>query len=105
MNSSLVVKTFFCKLNPPRATFVQDMTEGERKLMQEHAAYWKSLVDQGKALTFGFVADPSGPHGMGILEVADDAEAQHLTDNDPTILSRRGFFFDIHPMPRGAVHR
>ena len=98
-------QAFFCKLNPPRATFVQDMTEGERKVMQEHAVYWRGLMDQGKVVTFGFVADPSGGFGIGVIEVADQAEAQRLTDNDPTILSRRGFFFDVFLMPRGAVHR
>src|SRR5262245_44022097 len=103
MSESL--KTFFCRLNPPRATFVQDMTEAEKGVMQQHLVYWKNLVDQGKAVTFGFVGDPSGPYGICIIEVADDAEAERLTDSDPAIASRRGFFFDIHPMPRGAIHR
>jgi hypothetical protein len=34
------------KLIPPRSTFAQDMTEVERKVMQEHATYWKGGTDQ-----------------------------------------------------------
>ena len=99
------MKTFFCKLTPPRATFVQDMTGEEGALMQQHAVYWRELMEEGRVVTFGVVADPAGAFGIGVVEVADDAEARRLTENDPVILSGRGFRYDVHPMPRGAVHR
>jgi len=44
---------FLYKLIPPRLTFTQDMTEAERKVMQEHATYWKCLIDDSIAITFG----------------------------------------------------
>jgi hypothetical protein len=31
---------YFLKLNPPRKSFMKDMTEDERKIMQKHVAYW-----------------------------------------------------------------
>jgi len=33
-------KSYFLKLNPPRSTFMIDMTEAERSIMQKHIAYW-----------------------------------------------------------------
>ncbi len=32
---------FFLKLNPPRASFMMDMTSEERNIMQRHVEYWK----------------------------------------------------------------
>lgn len=49
---------FLYKLIPPRATFPQDMTEAEGKLMQEHVAYWKDFADRRIAVIFGLVVDP-----------------------------------------------
>ena|SRR5689334_4933038 len=98
------MKTFFCKLVPPRPSFAQDLSEAERKLMQEHAAYWREWMEKGHVVAFGVVADPAGAFGMGIVEVDDDAVVERLTANDPTILSGRGFRFDVFLMPRGAVH-
>jgi hypothetical protein len=99
------VKTFFCRLNAPRATFGQDMTPDEARLMQEHAVYWRDWMAQGKVVTFGVVGDPAGVFGIGVIEVDDDAEARRLADGDPVIRAARGFRYDVHPMPFGAVHR
>jgi uncharacterized protein len=66
------------KLVPPRATFVQDMTEAEGKPMEEHAIYWKGLIDRGIAIVFGLVLDPKGPWGVGIVEAADEPDVHAL---------------------------
>jgi uncharacterized protein len=94
---------FFCKLIPPRATFAQDMSEAEAKIMEEHAGYWHDLMEKRRAVTFGLVADPDGAYGIGVVDVDGDAAARQLTENDPTILSRRGFRFEVYPMPFGAA--
>ena len=98
------MKTFFCRLVPPRPTFGQDMSEAEAKLMADHAAYWRGWMAKGHVIAFGVVADPAGAYGVGIVEVEDEADVRRLTANDPTILHGQGFRFDVHPMPRGAVH-
>ena len=79
---------FLYKLNPPRPTFVQDMTEAERNVMQQHAIYWKGLTDRGIAIIFGLVLDPKGPWGVGIVEVADepDARAQMIRQSRRVLL-------------------
>lgn len=73
------------RLDPPRATFQQDMTDAERQIMREHVAYWTDQVNKGTMLIFGPVLDPKGGWGVGILE-ADNIEAVHqLTFEDPVI--------------------
>jgi uncharacterized protein len=96
---------FFCRLNPPRRTFAEDMSDVEAKLMMRHAEYWRTLVARGDAVLFGLVADPRGAWGVGIVGVADRAEATALTSVDPVILADCGFSFDVFPMPRGAMTR
>ena len=98
------MRTYFCKLLPPRPTFAQDMTPAEGALMQQHAVYWREWMARGRVITFGVVADPAGVFGVGIVEVEDESEVRDLTDNDPTIRAGQGFRFDVHPMPFGAVH-
>ena len=82
-----------------------DMTDAERQLMQEHAQYWRGMLDQGRAVTFGLVLDPQGAFGIGVLELPDDADVNALTNGDPTIKAGVGFRYEIAPMPMGAVHR
>jgi len=97
------MKYFFCRLNPPRQDFVQTMTAEEGALMQEHAMYWRGMMDRGLVAVFGLVADPAGAYGVGILTLDDDGDARALTSGDPTIRANRGFRYDIHPMPRAVV--
>ena len=99
------MKYFLLKLQPPRATFMHDMTPAEAKLMQEHAAYWQGLLARGVAVGFGVVADPRGPHGVGLVELADDGDPQPLAAADPVILANAGFAYEILPMPRATVRK
>jgi uncharacterized protein len=98
------VKTFFCKLHGPRPTFPQDTTPAEAQAMQRHVAYWRSFTEKGSVVAFGPVADPGGTYGMLILEIEDEAAARSLLQADPVIEAGIGFRFDMHPMPRGAIH-
>jgi uncharacterized protein YciI len=95
-------KQFLYKLIPPRPTFVQDMTEEEKKVMQEHATYWKELIDRRIAIVFGLVLDSKGPWGVGVVEVTDEPDARILGENDPAV--KAGLMFEVYPMP-GAVVR
>jgi uncharacterized protein len=76
---------YLVKLIPPRPTFAQDMSEREKKLMQEHAAYWKELLEKNIALVYGPVMDPKGYWGAGIIEVENENEAKMYMANDPTV--------------------
>ncbi len=78
---------FFFKLIPPRPTFAQDMSDEERGMMGEHAAYVRSLFDKGTVLAYGPVFDADGSFGIGLLETETLQQAQQLADNDPTVKS------------------
>ena len=76
---------YFFKLIPPRPTFPQDMTDEEKVLMDEHSDYFQQQFDAGKLLLYGPVMAPDGAFGLGILEVAGEAEARQFSENDPSI--------------------
>ena len=90
-------KHFYFKLIPPRPTFPQDITPEERALMAEHSAYFQQQFSAGKVLLYGPVMAPEGAFGLGIMEVADEAEARQIGENDPSVrggLNR----FEFYPM-------
>jgi uncharacterized protein YciI len=78
---------FFLKLIPPRPTFAQDMTAGERTVMMKHAAYWAEIFKTGKVLIIGPINDPKGAWGMAVLETDSLADAQQMASNDPTVIA------------------
>jgi uncharacterized protein len=95
---------FLCRLSPPRPTFMQTMTDDERKVMMAHSAYWKGLLDKGKAILFGPVLDPAGGWGLGVLEGVDEAELRALLADDPAAKSGIPFKFDLLPMAQ-AIYK
>ncbi len=65
--------------------------------MAQHAAYCQQQFDAGKLLIYGPVMSPEEAFGMGILEVADEAEAHHFGKNDPSVLGGLNRF-EFYPM-------
>jgi uncharacterized protein YciI len=98
------MKHFLFKLIAPRPTFPQDMTEAERKVMQDHVAYWKGLAGKGVAVVFGPVLDPKGVWGVAVVEASDEAEARALVPNDPVFKARLGPI-EVYPMAPGTIVR
>ncbi len=94
---------FLYKLNPPRLSFPADMTPAERTLMQEHAVYWRGLMQNGWVIAFGPVADPKGAYGIAIIRLQDAADVYSLGADDPVIKANAGFSFEVHPMPSVAL--
>ena len=93
---------YYFRLIPPRPSFPQDMTSEERALMERHSAYFRQHFDRGKLLLYGPVMAPKGAFGLGILEVADEAEARRFGENDPSVrggLNR----FEVYPMQVAAA--
>jgi uncharacterized protein YndB with AHSA1/START domain len=93
---------FVCRLLPPRATFMQDMTADELVVMQAHAVYWQAQLQAGNAILFGPVADPKGGWGLGVVRAADEAAVRAFEAGDPVIKSGRGFRYEILPMLRAV---
>jgi uncharacterized protein YciI len=88
---------FYFKLISPRPTFPQDITPEERALMAAHAVYFQHQFSAGKVLLYGPVSAPQAAFGMGVLEVADEAEARHIAENDPSVLGGLNRI-EIYPM-------
>jgi uncharacterized protein YciI len=95
--NSSAKKYFVLKLIPPRPTFTGDMTEREREIMKQHAAYWKDKADNGIVLVYGPVLDPKGAYGLGIIEVDNEDQARAFAAEDPTVKSGLNKI-EIHPM-------
>ncbi|WP_035445602.1 YciI family protein [Bacillus sp. UNC41MFS5] len=78
---------FMLTSTPPRVTFHQDMTEEERSIMQQHISYWMDKQNQGIALVFGPVLNPSAPHGLAIIEVENEEQVPKLVSEDPAVVA------------------
>ena len=76
-------KHFFLKLNPPRASFMMDMTDEEKSIMQQHVAYWQTYVNDGTVIVLGPVMDPKGGYGMAVVQVENEQQLQQLIAKDP----------------------
>ena len=59
------------------------MSNEERTIMVQHAAYLTSLMQQGKVRVFGPVFDPAGAYGMGVVEADSEEEVHELIAKDP----------------------
>ena len=78
---------FMLKSTPPRTTFHQDMTDEERSIMHQHISYWMDKQNQGIALVFGPVLNPSAPHGLAIIEVENEEQVPKLIAEDPAVVA------------------
>lgn len=76
-------KFYFLKLNPPRPDFAQSLSSNEKKVMDEHSAYWKDLLQKGICLIYGPVLDTKGVYGIGVVEVENEEQLNALIANDP----------------------
>jgi len=81
------MKTWFVRLIPPRSTFPLDMSESEKKLMQEHFVYLKDLYAKGVLIFGGPVLEPKGVYGVLVLEAASEDEARAIASADPSVKS------------------
>src|SRR6059058_1080322 len=93
---------FVYKLIAPRPTFAFDMTDHERAIMGEHAAYWRELFDQDRVVVFGPVLDPAETWGLAVVQAerADDVRA--LANDDPAVASGM-CTYDVFPMATAVV--
>ena len=95
---------FFCRLVPPRPDFATTLGADEMALMGRHGAHLAALGDG--LVVMGPVDGPHGSWGLAVIEAADRAVLERHLDADPTVLSGRGFRYEIEPMllaTRGPV--
>lgn len=76
-------KSYFLKLNPPRSSFMMDMKDDERDIMQKHVDYWKPFVEDGTVIVLGPVMDPKGDFGIAVVSVESEEQLNEILKNDP----------------------
>ena len=84
-SSAAQKKTWFVRIIPPRTTFAQDMTDPEKKLMEDHYVYWKARFEEGVCLFGGPVLDPKGVYGVLGIRAANEEEARTIAAADPSV--------------------
>lgn len=89
---------FFCKFILQRNDFLKTMTADETKLLKAHGGYLQGLLEQGKVLAHGPVAEPQGGFGLSLFDVKDENELSQLTTQDPMILAGVGARYESFPM-------
>ena len=89
---------YFCKLRPPRTTFITDMTSDEAQLMRAHREYWTPRVETGVVIAMGPVADPRGGYGVAIIEADSEAALEAMQKADPVIAAGQGFAYENQRM-------
>jgi uncharacterized protein YciI len=94
---------FFCKLKPPRTTFISDMTPDEKQVMRAHREYWTPRVETGVVVAMGPVSDPVGGYGVAIVEAASEEALEAMQRADPVIAANRGFAYENRRMLGIAV--
>jgi uncharacterized protein len=77
--------TFVIRLIAPRPTFALDITDEERAIMTEHAAYWQPRVDAGDAVVFGPVLDDLGTWGLGVIDAENEDELRSFAAADQAV--------------------
>ncbi len=95
---------FVYRLIPPRPTFASDMSDGERAVMGEHAAYWTTLFERGRVVVFGAVLEPAGVWGLAVVEAESVDEVRAIAEGDPAVKTRT-CTFEIGAMLAGTVVR
>lgn len=96
---------FLLRLIPPRPTFATDMDAEERQVMLAHGAFLRQYVESGTIIVMGPVQDPAGPWGLAVFEAGSEDEVRSIVARDPTVLSGRGFRWEIYPMLQAIVRK
>lgn len=89
---------FVNKLIGPRPSFPFDISDAERKVMADHAAFWAPYVQDGTVIVLGPVGDPAGAYGLGVVRATDSNAMAALLAEDPAIKSGLGFRYDTAQM-------
>jgi uncharacterized protein YciI len=78
-----VGRHFVCLLRPPRADFMQTMTEAEEAIIGRHFDYLKSLLGRGQLVIAGPCLD--GAFGLVVLAAESAESANAILAGDPAV--------------------
>jgi uncharacterized protein YciI len=78
---------FVMRLVASRPDFALTMSDEERAIMGQHAAYWQPRIDAGDFVVFGPILDNTGSWGLGVIEADDEEELRAYAAEDPAVTS------------------
>ena len=82
------MQEFLYVCTPTRETFLEDATESELVVVDQHFDYLKGLLSAGRLILAGRCQD--GPLGIVVFEAEDADAATRVMQNDPAV--RAGVF-------------
>jgi uncharacterized protein YciI len=94
-------RQFLLRIEPVRPDLtLQNLTEDERRITNEHFAYLKRLLAEGRLTFAGQVFDPKGLWGIVVVNAEDQAAANGILNGDPGVKAR---FFRGEALPFRTV--
>ena len=90
------------RLEAPRPTFADDMTEEEREVMGRHGAHWRPYLESGQMVVFGPVLEDQGSWGLGVVETDDEEALRAFAARDPAVTTGTARM-EIGRMPTGFI--
>jgi uncharacterized protein len=94
--------TFVLRLIAPRPNFAQNMTDGEREIMNRHAAHWRPYLERGDMVVFGPILTDDDSYGLAVVETDDEQALRDFADQDP-VVSTGTAAFEVGRMAAGHV--
>jgi uncharacterized protein YciI len=96
-------QTFIVLIRPNRATFANDATDGELKIVSEHFDYLKKHFAEGKLILVGPCEDAA--FGVIIFEVESEEIVRGIMADDPAIKAGVFLLKEIHPFRISLMRR
>ncbi len=90
------------RLEAPRPTFADNMTEEEREVMGRHGAHWRPYLESGQMVVFGPVLEDQGSWGLGVVETDDEEALRAFAARDPAVTTGTTRM-EIGRMPAGFI--
>ena len=84
----------FVVVYTPGSAWIQGKRVVEQPFFKDHARYMRQFFDDKRLLMGGPFLDNQG--GLGILEVANEAQAREIIEQDPAVLEKV-FQPTLHP--------
>ncbi len=75
------------RIEPARESFIQSMTDDEKKIMGDHFEYLKGKLADGSLVLAGPAMDAKMPVGIILVETATRGEAEAIANGDPSVKS------------------
>jgi uncharacterized protein YciI len=94
--------TYVLRLIAPRPNFAQTMTEGERAIMNRHAAHWRPYVERGDMVVFGPILTDDDSYGLAVVETDDEQALREFAAQDPVVTTGTARF-EFGRMAAGTV--